>query len=338
MSEEVAPGLHQYTRGFQVAFGISYSLVFLATVLRFVHRLRRRQLWWDDFWALVALIFMAFTALVCLIFTGISRERADPMMSAALISWTLAMAQPVAVWASRVSIQAMIVYFLPPGRNRTISEWALVGFCAGWLCTTIPRIFYSGVPIRAIPQGPFELVPTIVILIFDIIATLWQVGWPKYLLSRMKLRKPHRRLFMASFSTALLLLAVNIFHSVMMLTKTNHLLLLTSHLELLLSLVAVNALVLTAYLYSVIRPVNDGSRDDSSSDVSEPKTQVQPSARMVTIHGIMTGASQSNRAPTASGYSSEVGPLTTINTSFYEWSQSGESGRSQVSRPTPPAS
>ena len=70
--------IHKWRRvadEFIVGFGVTYALMFVATALRLRHRHRRGQLWWDDFWVVVALVFTVFTAVITLIWVHYSEGR-----------------------------------------------------------------------------------------------------------------------------------------------------------------------------------------------------------------------------------------------------------------------
>lgn len=47
----------------------SHSIAFLTTFFRLVHRFKTRRLWWDDFWAFIALLSDLFVWIIFMVIT-----------------------------------------------------------------------------------------------------------------------------------------------------------------------------------------------------------------------------------------------------------------------------
>ena len=65
----------------------AYAVAVLSTVLRLGLRYRRRQLYWDDFWALVALIAAVFIValFLCICFVSVSESSFSILILLALM-------------------------------------------------------------------------------------------------------------------------------------------------------------------------------------------------------------------------------------------------------------
>jgi hypothetical protein len=130
-------------------------------------------------------------------------------------------------------MQATIVYFLPEGRNRNISKWGVGGLAAAGLTSGITNMFFSGIPIPKMPTGPFDKIPSGINMgrtsltavltgqllksqrsSVGIVAGVWLISWPTIVITRMKLRRRVKTILVASFGSAAILLAIEIFHCV----------------------------------------------------------------------------------------------------------------------------
>ncbi|EAU90802.2 hypothetical protein CC1G_09279 [Coprinopsis cinerea okayama7 len=218
--------------------------------------------------------------------------------------------------SSRLSIISTVIYFLPSGRNRSITCYSFTGLCLAYLAALVSKIFYNGAPVPLVPSAPFSRVAVLINLTLNIAATLWLVGWPAYILVRMKLRKPHRRLFIVCFSCTLLLAAMDVFHALNIIVERFDVIMVSAHLELLFSVLTANVVILAAFLYRAFKARQDGaitslSESDSASGTSERQvagtTQAAASARAF-----------------ATARSSEIGPFTTLYMYTTHYSQEGD--------------
>ncbi|EAU90801.1 hypothetical protein CC1G_09278 [Coprinopsis cinerea okayama7 len=290
---------------FVVSFGVAHTLACLTTIARLIHRYRRRQLWWDDLFALVASVASLF--LVC---TTVAAKAAPKggysIQVQALLFWCGFFLTTTVVWSSRLSILSTVIYFLPPGRNRLITVYSFAILCVGYLTALVSKIFYSGIPVRLLPQPPFCKEVAILNIVLDTIATVWLVGWPAYILARMKLRKPVRRLFTVCFSCTACLAAMDIFHGVNVMTHSRHLFL-SSHLELLFSVLVANIVVVAAYVYRTFNGISIESEESGEPSDHSTGTKVH-------AHGAATQYPTDRRATSYEATSSSIGPFTTIYT------------------------
>jgi len=256
----------------------AYCLAILSTVVRLVHRLRRQQLWWDDFWAFIAMLATIFVVVVWLYLSLTVFEiyyQAKSMQS--FVLWSTYFTQPTELWATRLSIATTVIRLLPSGRNRLISQLACVVFVFMWLAVIIQRFFLCGYPMPYIPWCKFSQATPILSLVVDFISDLWLVCWPAYILLRMKLPSTHRRLLLVCFSASVLVLAISIWHSFNVIRLDIHVSL-SGHLDVLISLLVCNLIVLVTYVYRVVRePVSFGqapNTDESGRPITlAPVTQ-----------------------------------------------------------------
>ncbi|KAH6885567.1 hypothetical protein BKA70DRAFT_1466021 [Coprinopsis sp. MPI-PUGE-AT-0042] len=285
-------------------YSVGYGIAILSTIARLHHRKRRQQLWWDDVWAALALL----TALHLLTFDVVKWSldfEGFSIRAQSFFWWAAFCAQSTAIWSSRLSIQTTIVYFLPPGRNRTISKGAAGVLFIAYLGGMLSKLFWNGIPIPIIPKPPYSKVPTIINLALGIVSTVWLVAWPAFILMKMKLRRSVRRVLMIAFGSAVLLLASEIFHGVNLMTFAYHLLKASAHIVLVLSVVLSNIIVIVAAIYQRLRPDADHRRDSTEdSQQGGSNNAVEITATKMTQ------------------FTSLVEPLTELDSSDLDWSDS----------------
>jgi len=161
--------------GLFVAHGIAIS----STCLRLGYRWRRRQLYWDDFWASVALICDIFIMVIFLVtyvvdlsthiissFLGYSHcftgNTSRTTMS--FIWWSTIFFNPTEVWAARLSIAVTVVRILPDGRTRLISKASCGVFGVLWFVVMVQKIFQCGTPIPAFPLCRSIAIPILTVI------------------------------------------------------------------------------------------------------------------------------------------------------------------------------
>ncbi|EAU90809.2 hypothetical protein CC1G_09286 [Coprinopsis cinerea okayama7 len=290
-----------------IGLTIGHFLACASTVVRLVHRARRRQIWWDDAWAGVALFFTLFSLAVWYTITFNTKMLSRSATS--FLAWANFFTQPAVIWASRLSIQATVIRFLPPGRNRTVSRHAFGALAFMWVATTVSKVFYCGYPIPLYPVHPycyFEVSVTVISVVLNCLATIWLIGWPAYVLLKMNLSKPHRRLFIVCFSSAWVLLAIVIWQGFNVI-KYDIRIQISGHLEIMVSLVTCNLLVLATYIYRILRNSDEEDSDDSSESASSKGEDT-------------TSGNPDRTTREMSQFETTIGPLTTVHTSGDEFS------------------
>ncbi|KAH6885589.1 hypothetical protein BKA70DRAFT_113722 [Coprinopsis sp. MPI-PUGE-AT-0042] len=234
-----------------ISFG--YLIAVLSTALRLFLRRKRQQLWWDDFWAVVALFMLL--AMVALDIVRFWKElEQHPVRVQSFIVWFSLWAQPTVVWSSRMSTQATIIHFLPEGQNRIISMWALgcLGLC--WLISGIVKFFYNGIPIPVVPGPPWGQMPTAVNIGLSLLATVWLIVWPASIVMRMQLRQRAKRTLLVCFGSALPLFALEVFHCVNLMVNAYKLIEYSGRIELLSSVVLSNMVIVVTFIYQRLNP------------------------------------------------------------------------------------
>ncbi|KAH6915158.1 hypothetical protein BKA70DRAFT_1258164 [Coprinopsis sp. MPI-PUGE-AT-0042] len=320
----------RWTRNETIGFLTGYSLATVTTLVRLCHRLRRGQAWWDDLWAFIALFFLVFSVTVNILLNVPSHvETLYPKPAASFMLWISFELQPAVIWSTRLSIQATVIRFLSPGPHRTISRVAFVALIAMWIVAAITKVFYCGIPVPQIPQCMYKDMPSIVALVLDVLSTAWLVGWPTYILLRMKLPRSGRRLIVACFVASLLLGAMDIYHATNIILGAVSRINVSGHLEPMLAVVLSNLLVLVTSVYRTFRGANGvgetaggGSTDETGSSSSDSTSKRETDV----------GSEGAAQYVIDSGVTSSVGRLTSIYSSIYQFSTSLQSRFTNSSR------
>lgn len=238
-----------------------------ASLARLVYRIRTRRFWWDDFWAFVAVLsdlvfLMAFS--INVVASNYRASEARKFLILVAVTSTL--------WGSRMSIAIAIVRLVPPGHGQRMAKGAAVLFSLIWCgllteklyaCqnqSSTSRIFQCLLPIRA---GILEIC-------MDIVGDLWLICSPAYLLWNVKLNHRRQILIFSVFASDLFVTVASIIHGVHILQQKQAAILISANVELGLSLIICNLLVLATWLYSRIYPADQ--EQDVTTSVNYPTT------------------------------------------------------------------
>ncbi|KAH6883718.1 hypothetical protein BKA70DRAFT_1470954 [Coprinopsis sp. MPI-PUGE-AT-0042] len=293
-------------------YSVGYGIAIFSTIVRLLHRKRRQQLWWDDVWA--ALVLLAALHLLTFDVVKWSLDFESFSIRAQSFFWWAAFcAQSTAIWSSRLSIQTTVVYFLPPGRNRTISKGAAAVLFVAYLGGMLSKLFWNGIPIPIIPKPPYSKIPTVINMALGIVSTMWLVAWPAFILMKMKLQRSVRRILMTAFGSAVLLLASELFHGVNLMIFASNLTKASAHTVLVLSVVLSNIIVIVAAIYQRLRPDIDQHRDTTTENSEQEDSH---NAGEIT-------------ATKTTQLTSLVDPLTEFHSSDLHWSDSPHTSGSE---------
>ena len=172
-----------------------HSLAIASTFFRLGYRAKRRQLQWDDFWALVALIGDFIIALVFLLICVYDMSGYPITFTQRIFSLTSGRYRSIIPnisilhrleylflqsdcdlvcfkcsiafkfsytlnhRATRLSIAVTVVRILPPGGTVKITKASCWVFVAFWLTVMIQKIFLCGTPVPPIPNCKSQATP-----------------------------------------------------------------------------------------------------------------------------------------------------------------------------------
>ncbi|TFK36605.1 hypothetical protein BDQ12DRAFT_686710 [Crucibulum laeve] len=241
-----------------------HGLAIICTIFRLGHRWRRQRLWWDDFWAFISLISLIPMLLVFILMPYIANLKNLAMWNAwrmtSIILFT------TVLWASRLTVAVTIVRLQPKGSLRRYSKAASVVFILIWLGMVLQKIFMCG-DVGHTPVGycPVPRTNGITELATDILADLWLIGGPAYMLLQMRLPRNDNRLLFVIFACGILTTVASIVHSVYILLGQPIAIGLTAHIQAGVSVSVCNLLVVATYFYRIFRN-GEASVADSTSD------------------------------------------------------------------------
>jgi len=156
-----------------------HGIAILSTTLRLGYRWRRRQLYWDDFWALVALICDIVIVVVFLVvfLVDLSAYTISPFpgcfyrftghasrTTMSFIFWSTYFFNSTEIWATRLSIAVTVVRILPDGRTRLISKASCGVFAILWFIVMVQKIFMCGTTVPAFPICRSTVTPILTII------------------------------------------------------------------------------------------------------------------------------------------------------------------------------
>ncbi|KAG9218090.1 hypothetical protein CCMSSC00406_0010249 [Pleurotus cornucopiae] len=226
---------------------IPHGLAVIATLFRLFDRHRMRRLWWDDFWAFVALL-MDIPLMIAFFLRPESGSGSAtlPINSRVAIYWIGLIMFPCVLWGSRLSIAASILRLCPPGsiwRRITFFTSILFGFIS-WHNNPGVQCFLP----RSV--GTFTLVT-------DIVADVILIAIPVIMMWGVPMVKQFRRLFFAVFAASILTSLASIVYVTFLFGARGWgpglgvIVAVTSHLEAAVALLVCNILVIVTYFYRV---------------------------------------------------------------------------------------
>ncbi|KAF9492587.1 hypothetical protein BDN71DRAFT_1451295 [Pleurotus eryngii] len=248
---------------------IPHSIALCATVFRSYERWRMGRLWWDDYWAMIALFFDIPNWLAFLLRPPDgSGERFLSIESRVGISWVGLICFPLTVWSARISIGVSSVRILPPGRMmRKVAFYMNVLFglmCAGLL---IYRGYSCGHD-SSWHRNPgvqcfFPHNVGVYNLTTDIIADIMLIAIPLKMLWNVKLTYNLRPVVLSVFTASIFTTLASIVYVTFMFRAPRWerrlaiLVTIMSHLEATTALIVCNLLVLVTHFYRVYRNGQD---------------------------------------------------------------------------------
>ncbi|KAF9046299.1 hypothetical protein BJ165DRAFT_1470431 [Panaeolus papilionaceus] len=242
-----------------------HGLALITTSIRLLQRLKVRRLWWDDFWAFIALVN---AILVCIIFFLRPYFTVSKSISFQIFGDIgNVMFYVFGLWCAKVSMAVTLVRLLPPGKFNTIAKSVAMLFGILGVILSIHRVF--GCNITKPSRRPCIIKPSIgyIEIVFDLTSDMWLVAAPLYMIWQLRLRLPAQRfrLFSVAFACGLFTTVASVVHDVYVFRSAPVLMGLTAHVQLGVSIVVCNLLVLLTSFYRKFRNNGDTTeRHDST--------------------------------------------------------------------------
>ncbi|KAJ3510446.1 hypothetical protein NLJ89_g4670 [Agrocybe chaxingu] len=245
----------------RIILAVLHSSAIASAVFRLGHRFHIRRLWWDDFWAAVAVSAEVICFVVFM--TVVSPSNKTPTVAGPGLGsagrLVVVLSYTTGLWASRLTVSVTIVRLLARGHLRQYSVIASVVFAIFWSVLVLQKIFFCGRDLRKYSQCRIPRYTGIMELTMDIIADVWIICIPAYILWQMKLRRNHHRMILAIFMCGILTTLASIVHSVFILLSSSIWIGLSAHIQLAISVFVSNLLVLGTYVYRVFHAISEGS-------------------------------------------------------------------------------
>jgi len=264
------------------------------TVFRVWHRYHKRQLWWDDYWAALALLFDLAYA-----WTPFLRFDTDDLglhlsKSAEIGSfWLSAMMSPLVTWSARISIGMSIARIMPPQTRTRYLLYAMNGMfglmCVGQMLQKIVKCtrdtsWHNNDDVRCHLGNAAGVLS----LCTDLTADTCLVAVPLRTLWRVRLPKPQRRLILLTFASSVLSSLIGIIYCVFVVLKINEepqknrrRMALINGIKIAVILLVCNLLVIAMSLYRVFWKDETDTVDEPSETRSKPSQPLPPTTTFV---------------------------------------------------------
>ncbi|KAF9448123.1 hypothetical protein P691DRAFT_775641 [Macrolepiota fuliginosa MF-IS2] len=239
-----------------IFFYILHALAIPACVVRLFYRQQTNRLWWDDFWAFIALLFDG------MMIAAVSLVNAlDGKSESSFLRWFKFVTFSSTLWGARLCIAVTIVRLVPPAsRERMVAKAVSTLFGMIWAALIIQKFFICGDLRLNIATCKLPKQTGILELCTDVVADIWLICSPAYFLRNTKLSHRRQVLILSVFASNIFMSASSIVHSVFIINQRGFLVGFTAHVEVAISLIMCNLLVLATWIYSRIYPNDDDSR------------------------------------------------------------------------------
>jgi len=275
------------TKTLQIIVIVCHSFAIPTTCFRLFHRYRTEKLWWDDLWALIALLSEIILFVVYFAKPPYGKPGVPNAVRYAS-TWLLLEGYTIALWSARLTVAVTIVRLLPQGTPRRMAKLAATIFGVFGMVMVLQKTFFCGKKSGFLPKcGTIPRYTGIIELITNVLADLWLLSAPAYMLFHMKLQRAHHRLLLAIFLCGIFTTLASLCHIVFILLQIGSWLSPTAHIEAAVAIVVSNLLVLVTYIYQVFRNV--------STNRARPAPARSPSPRSTDPATLAT--SQSNSYP-----------------------------------------
>ncbi|KIK40569.1 hypothetical protein CY34DRAFT_49391, partial [Suillus luteus UH-Slu-Lm8-n1] len=225
----------------KVMGSISHSIAILCTIFRLVYRSWTRHFWWEDAWAVFALIADGkyFKNLIVALF---SNPTTYP-------TWILAVSFTSVMWAARMSIVFSIIRITNQsgcGIHQRITYIIAGSFACMWAGLVAQKIniclFHACQMAGSIALSQ---------LVTDVIADTFLVVAPLHLWKDLRFPRHRKILVMSAFSATILITVITIPQSIILFKIPRETPLLLAHVKAALSLIICNLLVIVTFVYRV---------------------------------------------------------------------------------------
>ncbi|KAH7882265.1 hypothetical protein F5I97DRAFT_334355 [Phlebopus sp. FC_14] len=247
---------------------VLHALAVILTSFRLWFRYRIRRLWWDDFWAALALSCDIGCAIAMWTLTVPNGSRHSYIVS----YWLGMLLYTCLIWFARLSIIISVVRVVPPSRcihlvtfgtaTALLLMWAFI-LSAKTIECAIDRSWYNS-PFIACPIPPWVALGEV---ITDVASDVMLVLLPLRLLWRVKLPSNQRIMILCVFSSSILTSVVSVVHTAYIIPDSTFIGGMTAEIEGAVSLIVCNLLVIVTFLYRVTR----GGRDLTDDLISAAK-------------------------------------------------------------------
>ncbi|KAF9226175.1 hypothetical protein BS17DRAFT_867892 [Gyrodon lividus] len=293
---------------------VFHALAVILTSFRLWFRYHIRRLWWDDFWAALALICDA----VCMVVGWLLTAPLDnPYVIHVISYWLNLLFYTCSIWFARLSIVFSVVRIVPPSRSVRLAAfgtgalfvlmWGFILSAKAVACS-MDESWYNALVV----QCPIPEWVAISEICTDVVSDVMLVALPLCLLRRVKLPSNQKIMILSVSSTSILVSVVSAVHTSYMFPRASFIGGATAEAEGALSLIVCNLLVIVTFIYRVTRGGRDITEDlsakitGSSNRLTTVDLDFSGTLGSLSTTASGTGSGFTGTGTTGTGYSSLI--------------------------------
>jgi len=252
-----------------------HAVAISSTCFRLLHRIRKRRVWYDDLWAIFALI-SDILLLVVYLTLPITSYFKYPLVLQQFLRISTLISYTCVLWGSRISVAVTIVRLLNCGSFRRLAKAISIFFVLICTCVMIQKFFIcSDRSLKSLVSCPISPATGILELSTDLAGDVWLLLAPGFMLWQMKLPRSSHRLILAIFACGVFNTGASIAHTVFILKNNGLWISVTGHIQATIALTICNLLVVVTCLYRVFNRDSNSSAEESSESKSSSSPQSQ---------------------------------------------------------------
>ncbi|KAL0574326.1 hypothetical protein V5O48_007637 [Marasmius crinis-equi] len=251
---------------------IGSSIAIFVTLIRLSIRVRRRNIWWDDLWAGLAMIGIIIFMTGILIFTDPPGNHGPSVKVAGY--YMVDNGFYAVIWCARASLFLTLVR-MAFGRLRTFLKWCVAATVVTyavlfaqvfWTCERQPH-WKDQVVAQCMLGKKVAIAQLITDCLFDAVL----VACPIFLLSGMKQRKGLKIRLIAVFSSTVFTTAFSLAHAWAIIEDRGLLEFMLAACEVFVSLIVVNLTVIVSWLFKI----SDDSTEEHNIQMNQMNTFIK---------------------------------------------------------------
>ncbi|KAF8556094.1 hypothetical protein OG21DRAFT_1437615 [Imleria badia] len=248
-----------------IAFIVVQCLAVILTFFRLGFRFKIRRFWWEDVWAMVALVCTVVSIIDSVLAVSGTNDE-ERILTAGRINVYIFLS---VVWSVRLSLIFSIIRITHATLQRRSALVVAACYFLFWITALGFQAWYSTrISPRKLGTPPDCVLPRFIIIIeltMNCLSDMMNVVFPFKLLWRVKLPRRQRRMVLSLFFTSRFLCIFSLAHAIAQLVGSLTIQSIFANVQMSAFLIVCNLLVVVTYVYRAFLTSSESDQEPSSS-------------------------------------------------------------------------